>query len=739
MNIQININEATRALTEKPMLAVSAERFLILDRLRGAFPELPQPLRFSRMLSILLAEVSVPLEPHDLIAGRIVDRELTVSEETRFREFNESPLCPNGTIFLSSGHCAYDWDSLIALGLPGLRKRAQTERQRAEDEDERIFFDAMIEIYDAIAAYMHRYAVAAAERGMDALAASLRNAADTAPATFRDALQLLWIITLIDCSYITLNPTLTLGRMDILLAPFYETDLAAGRITREEAAALITDYYCKHNLNMGRGEHQTGNASNSTTFCRILNFDAPQYLLLAGTDANGASAVNALTALFAECIVPSFKNPVVLVRYYKGMAAEHPDLWRTLMEKAMASASLMFYNDTTIRETFRAIGLPDDIARDYYHFGCNWAAPSTKSSWVHGGPGSRVYPLSKEDRRAVEDMPALTKTVRCNYPKAFLDILHTLTENKNDVTIEDFYAQFLAFFEKRIDDRLAYLSAETALRRKRPAGVLSFGDCFLDESAKKHGCISAVSEYHFDLLSFQMFGTVADCFIAVDQLVFREKLLSLRELCDAVDANFVGHERTLAMCRSAEKYGMDTPLSNLHTGRLSRAVLDLIIEKSRPYLAREKLFLEPCMQSDTQHLHFGLRTGATPDGRLAGETFSQNARPSNGACTNGITGMFNAMLHLPSDRLLSGALNLDIDPRQFAGEEGCALFGTLLAGYFDRGGLHAQVTSVRVDDLIDAQKNPHAHRDLRVRVTGYSGVFVDIGKPLQDDIINRLK
>ena len=101
--------------------------------------------------------------------------------------------------------------------------------------------------------------------------------------------------------------------------------------------------------------------------------------------------------------------------------------------------------------------------------------------------------------------------------------------------------------------------------------------------------------------------------------------------------------------------------------------------------------------------------------------------------------MFNSMLHLPTDGVLSGALNLDVDPRQFARETGHALFAALLATYFNRGGLHAQVTCANVNDLIDAQKNPHLHRDLRVRVTGYSGVFVDIEKRLQNDIIERLK
>ena len=101
--------------------------------------------------------------------------------------------------------------------------------------------------------------------------------------------------------------------------------------------------------------------------------------------------------------------------------------------------------------------------------------------------------------------------------------------------------------------------------------------------------------------------------------------------------------------------------------------------------------------------------------------------------------MFNSMLNIPADGFVSGALNLDVDRKQFEGDVGEMVFGSLLATYFERGGLHAQVTSVRPEDLRDAQINPHLHKDLRVRITGYSGVFVDISRPLQDDIIERMK
>ena len=213
----------------------------------------------------------------------------------------------------------------------------------------------------------------------------------------------------------------------------------------------------------------------------------------------------------------------------------------------------------------------------------------------------------------------------------------------------------------------------------------------------------------------------------------------MKELLDAADANFEGAPHILALCRNVMKYGSDTPLSNAHVKRLSEAASKIVIEKSRPYLKEMGLFLGPCIQSDVWHLKLGAEYGATPDGRQAHMPFSQNMRPQNGANVNGLTAMLNSVLMHPSDGILSGALNLDVNPKDFDGEEGHRRFAAILGVYLNKGGLHAQVTSVRPEDLIDAQIHPEQHRDLRVRVTGYSGVFVDICKNLQDDIIERLR
>lgn len=737
--MKLQIEEAERALVEKPVFATSVERFTILDEIKDEYAELPQPLRFSKFMSILLSRVSVPLAEGDLIAGRSVDRELSEEEEARFQAFLKSKSYPRGRTFYDSGHCVYEWEYLLENGLPGLRKKAEESLARQEDEEKRIFLRGIIELYDAIRDYTLRYAEAAREKGMNALADALTSAATEKPETFRVALQLLWIVTFIDCAYVTHNPTLTVGRLDVLLYPLYQKELAAGTLSREEAARLITDYYCKHNLIMGRGEHQVGDETNSTTFNRILCFDAPQYLMLAGTDAEGKSAVNELTELFAECIRPKFKNPVVVVRYFKGMDREHPALWKVLTEKAMTSASMMFYNDNNVIDTFRRMGLPEADAREYSHFGCNWATAGAHSAWMKGGPRAPSFgaPMSAEER-AIVAPPYMRYNTDHGWAEDFMIVMRALAA-REDVTIDDFYDGFFARVEDFMDRQLRHLSLDLAARQRRPASKLTFGDGFYSDSVKDAACFAAGAKYHFELQAFAMFGTVVDCFITVDKLVFIDKKLTLSQLLEAVDADFVGYERILGMCRSVEKYGSDTPHANAHVARLAEGYCQRVVDKSRPYFEAQRLFLEPCMQSDTWHLKYGETFGATPDGRRAGAAFSQNAKPSNGASTNGLGAMLNSMLHLPADGLMSGALNLDVDPRQFGGEAGRALFAEVLASYFNRGGLHAQVSSVRVDDLVAAKKDPDSYRDLRVRVTGYSGIFVDMCERLQDDVIERMK
>ena len=736
--LQKNIDEAVTALTERPMHAADAERILIAYDIKEDFAGCPQTVRFAHFLSSMLDRVSVPLEDYDLIAGRTIIREMTDEEECIYQKLLQDPQYPYRSFVFESGHCSYDWEMVMEYGLPGLIGKARDSMERKSDEGRRRFLQSIIDVYEAIQRYCLRYAEAAKARKMLDLAETLRKAALEKPADFRTALQLLWIITLIDCSYVTANPTLTIGRMDKILYPLYRADLDSGRLTREEAADLITDYYCKHNLNMGRGEHQVGDESNTSTWGRVFNFDAPQYLLLGGTDSDGRYTVNELTSLFAECIHPKFKNPVVVFYYAPGTNTTYPHLWKTLMGKALQSSSLMIYNDANVKSSFAALGLPQEDYRNYHHFGCNWPSPGSHSYWLHGSPSAASYLMAASEEEEMQTSNGYIRGPASGWPDVFLKILREVRDEA-DVTIDDLYLRYRKAVEDFVSEKVELGIRELRVRRRKPWTICFFTDCFTEAPIEKGECFSACAKYVFALQSFEMFGTVCDCFTVVDALCFRDKKITIGELLDAVDANFQGHEQILAMCRRVPKYGSDDAFSNGHVRRLAQMLAVISREKGTKYLKSDGFFLVPCLQTDTWHLKDGMRCGATPDGRLVGTSFTQNARPANGACTNGLTAMFNAILNIPSDGYLSGALNLDVDPKQFEGNAGIAVFGAMLAVYLNRGGLHAQVTSVSVDALLDAQINPWLHRDLRVRVTGYSGVFVDICKALQDDIIERLK
>ena len=170
--------------------------------------------------------------------------------------------------------------------------------------------------------------------------------------------------------------------------------------------------------------------------------------------------------------------------------------------------------------------------------------------------------------------------------------------------------------------------------------------------------------------------------------------------------------------------------------RVVEAVLQEI-EGARQRGTPDEVIIFPCVETDMNHRRAGAETGATPDGRLAGEPFSENTSPSPGSCTRGLTAMLRSLAKLPLDHMTSGALNIRLSPKMATGEEGLQRLAALLRTYLDMGGLQVQLSFAEVQTLRQAQATPEAYRDLMVRITGYSAVFVDMDSPAQEEIIRR--
>ncbi len=194
-------------------------------------------------------------------------------------------------------------------------------------------------------------------------------------------------------------------------------------------------------------------------------------------------------------------------------------------------------------------------------------------------------------------------------------------------------------------------------------------------------------------------------------------------------------EAVFALCKNAPKLGDDHETSSFWARELTNTIIKAFTDACEGL--PNFLKLRFCAENDTWHLENGDALEATPDGRKKGDPIAQNCQPSVGAAKNGLTAMLSSLSNIPFDNFASSALNVTIQPKIFEGERGLENLAHILAVYFEKGGLQVQLSSVDRELLLDAQENPDAHRDLMVRVTGYSAVFVDMCKKAQDDLISR--
>lgn len=752
------IGEAMDALTVKPVKCTTLERIrLFTEADEWLDPELPQPLKYGLGLGYVLDRITQPVSSDDLILGRITEEVPDEEGEAFFQEMcvrykrtampwdkGTQPFWVN-----DQGHTSFYWKDVIEYGLSGLKEKAEKRRDQAAcegDEKTRIYMEGAVHTYSAIQRYLKRYAQTAREKGMYEAAEACEQAAVRAPQTFREALQMLWAIMLIYCAMLAGNPTLTYGRMDLFLQPLYEKDLKEGLLTREEAGMLILDFYCKNNLIMGRGEHQLsiGDEEISTGWQRNLNFDAPQYLCLGGSRPGGelCSACSDLTLLFAQQVVPRFKNPVIVFRYAKGTKESQPEIWETLVDKMRGSASMMVYNEQQIISAYLKAGVEPEDAEQFEHYGCNW--PNLPGMDAGGcGYIEDWCEVTEEERNIIRGENRRGAFWNGGLVGLFLDVFQRLAEAEKDtISIDDFYSGMEAGFSEAFNTRLQQeLCMRDILYRNRP-GLLFYQDLFFKDTMKRGtDYFCGGSKYFTYINSYGGFASLVDCMTAVDVLCFRQRKVSLKELYNACAADFEGYPALHALCKNAPKLGADDPMANEHGRRLLTMLTDTSwreVEKYRKYDRPDnKIVIRQSIETDTGHIRLGKILGATPDGRKAGVPLSQNTQPAVGSAVNGLTAMFRSLSSLPFDRIMSGALNVTIQPRLFAGENGLKLLAAIVGTYFELGGLQTQISSVDVEELRDAQIHPDAHRDLMVRITGYSAVFVDMIKAAQDDIIRR--
>ena len=274
------------------------------------------------------------------------------------------------------------------------------------------------------------------------------------------------------------------------------------------------------------------------------------------------------------------------------------------------------------------------------------------------------------------------------------------------------------------------------MERRCNAGRLRIEDCFLQgtiESATSWN--DGGTRYHKITLQGSGLATVVDAFAAVEQLVFRDRELTLPALNEILRRDWLGHQDLRArMARKMPKYGNDVEWVD----ELGRKVAEVFCDEVAACNGPGHLYaFLPCISTDRDFTTMGRSVGATPDGRAAGQQLSENASPTEGTDVAGLTALLNSVARLPMRRFTGGPLNVKLHPSAVAGERGLDVMAAALETYFEAGGMNVMVNAVTREQLLDAQAHPERYRSLCVRVTGYAAYFTQMGKRAQDELIRR--
>jgi len=544
------------------------------------------------------------------------------------------------------------------------------------------------------------------------LAAICRRVPAHAPQTFHEALQAYWFIHL---GVVTeLNPwdSFNPGRLDQHLLPFYQAETAKGTLTDEHARELLECLWVKFN-NQPAPPKVGVTAAESATYTDFANINS------GGMRPDGSDGVNAVTYLVLDVI-----DDMRLVQPSSNiqLSRKNPDafLKRALriVRKGWGQPSI-FNADVVVEEMLRQ-GKSIEDARCGGTSGCVETGAFGKESYIltgylnfpkifevtlHNGVDSRSgksIGLRTGDPRSFRSFGELLQAYRTQL-RHFVDI-----KIRGNNVIERIYAQYVPtpFLSILIDD------------------CIRNGRDYSDGGAR----------YNTNYIQGVGIGTLADCFSAVRTHVFETHAVDMDELMRTMEQNFEGNERLhQLMLNRTPRYGNDDDRAD----DLMREGFEMFYEavNGRPNTKQGVYRIQ--MLPTTCHVYFGSVTGATPDGRLSGVPVSEGISPVQGADRTGPTAVLRSAAKMDHARTGGTLLNQKFTPDLLAGEEGIEDLTRLVRSYFTMGGHHIQFNVIDAATLRAAQQHPEQHRDLIVRVAGYSDYFCDLGKTLQDEIIAR--
>jgi trans-4-hydroxy-L-proline dehydratase len=547
-------------------------------------------------------------------------------------------------------------------------------------------------------------------RELEEIAGVCRRVPAYAPETFREALQAYWFCHLGVVGELNGWDALSPGHLDQHLLPFYRRDLARGILTPGSARELLEAFCVKFN-NHPAPPKVGVTAAESGTYADFANLNLGG-LLADGSDGSNEVSELLLSVLEDLHLLQPSSNVQISVRTPEGFLRQA----LRVVRRGYGFPSV-FNADAVVAEQLRQ-GKSLEDARAGGCSGCVEVGAFGKEAYILTG----YFNLVKTLELALHD--------GCD-PRSGRR-LGPATGGAGDLAgFEAVFAAFSTQLRHLLEIKIrGNQLIERIYAREMPAPFLSvlIDDCI----ARGRDYNAGGARYNNTYIQFVGLGSLTDCLAALRHHL--DGRFTLPDLVRRLGADFAGDEpfRRLLLERSP-KYGNDEEAADELMVRTFELLFGLV--DGRPNTKGGAYRVE--MLPTTCHIYFGAVTGAMPDGRKAGRPLSEGISPVQGADRRGPTAVLRSAAKMDQVKTGGTLLNMKFSPRLLEGEEGIARLAALVRGYFKLGGHHLQFNVVRAETLRAAQTVPEEHRDLLVRVAGYSDYFCDLSRELQEEIIAR--
>ncbi len=690
------------------------------------------------------------------------------------RAIEHNIFTPGNYFYNGVGHVTVKYEEVLAIGYEGIMAKAQAELDKCQVGDEDYarrshFLNAVILSCQAVIEYAQRYAALAEKMAAECddpvrkeelhiIAMNCSRVPAKGANGFYEACQSFWFVQQLiqlESSGHSISP----GRFDQYMYPYYKKDLDNGNITREFAQELMDCIWVKLNdLNKCR------DAASAEGFAGYSLF---QNLIAGGQNKDGEDVTNDLSVMSIQASMHvHLPQPSLSVRVWNG--SPHEFLIKAAELTRTGIGLPAYYNDEVIIPSLQNRGLSLEDAREYNIIGCVEPQKAGKTDgWHDAAFFNMCRPLELVFSNGMD--------------KGELVGIQT-----GDVAGMTTFEEFYDAYKKQMEYCISLLvNADNAIDVAHAERCpLPFLSCMVDDCMKRGMSVQEGGAV-YNFTGPQGFGiaNMADSLYAVRQLVYRDKKISMEELKEALAWNYgkgmdaqTAADMTASVLKEMERRGQ------VIDEKTAASVLQTILnmkpteqQKARyeeihhlidqvpkfgndipevDYFARDVAYTytrplqnyrnprggqyQAGLYPVSANVPLGGQTGATPDGRYAHTPVADGVSPSAGKDVNGPTAAATSVSRLDHFIVSNGTLfNQKFHPSALAGREGLEKFVVLIRSYFDQKGMHVQFNVVDRDTLLDAQKNPEKYKHLVVRVAGYSALFTTLSRSLQDDIIRR--